>query len=74
MSRKILTTLLVCLFSTFVGGLGSLHAAEPNEPEIYVEKLVHDFGRVFQQETFSHTFVIRNKGKADLVIKEVKPG
>jgi len=47
---------------------------EGNQPEIFISKLRHDFGTVFEIETFKHEFMIRNKGKADLVINRVKPG
>jgi hypothetical protein len=49
-------------------------AAEENQPAIIIDEIVHDFGTVFQQESYKHTFVVKNEGKADLIIKEVKPG
>jgi hypothetical protein len=56
--------------------LGSLVAALADEPqpEIFIPKMRHDFGDVYEQESFEYTFVVRNKGKADLVIESVKPG
>lgn len=44
------------------------------QPEIYFAQTKYDFGKVFQQEKYEHDFVVRNKGKADLVIHSVKPG
>lgn len=56
--------------------LASLMAAfaQDEQPEMYVPELKHDFGEVFEQEKFEHTFVIENHGKADLIIDNVKPG
>lgn len=56
--------------------LGSLAAAlaEEPQPEIVIPKMRHDFGGVFERETYEYTFAVQNKGKADLVIDSVKPG
>jgi hypothetical protein len=37
-------------------------------------ELTFDFGEVFEQTEYAHTFVVRNTGKADLIIEDVKPG
>ncbi len=44
------------------------------QPKIVIPKVVHDFGEVFEQEAYVYEFVVRNRGKADLVIENVKPG
>ena len=44
------------------------------QPEIFLPQLRHDFGKVFEQEKYEHDFVVKNRGKADLVIEKVKPG
>ena len=64
------------LFVAAVVLLGSLAAAlaEGPQPEIVIPTMRHDFGRVFEQETYEYTFIVQNKGKADLVINSVKPG
>ena len=56
--------------------LGSLAAslAEELQPEIVIPKMRHDFGEVFERETYEYSFVVQNKGKADLVLESVKPG
>jgi hypothetical protein len=33
----------------------------------------HDFGSVDQGKTLSHDFLVKNSGKGDLVIREIKP-
>ena len=48
--------------------------AEDPAPSIFIPKLRHDFGKVFEQEAYKYSFVVRNRGKADLVIDNVKPG
>lgn len=56
--------------------LASLAAtvAQEQQPEIVIPKIVYDFGQVFEQETYEYSFVVQNRGKADLVIDNVKPG
>ena len=56
--------------------LGSLAAglADELQPEIVIPKMRHDFGEVFERETYEYSFVVQNKGKADLVLESVKPG
>lgn len=41
-------------------------------PLIHVEKLAHDFGEVWSGPDVEHTFVIHNRGQADLEIRGVK--
>lgn len=43
-------------------------------PVIVIPKLRHDFGDVFEQTKYAYDFVVRNRGKADLIINSVKPG
>ena len=49
-------------------------AASGPRPVIEIPKMRHDFGDVYEADKFEYTFVVRNKGKADLVIQDVKPG
>jgi hypothetical protein len=49
-------------------------AAEENKPALVIEEIVHDFGMVFEAQNYKHTFIVTNEGKADLIIKSVKPG
>ncbi len=43
-------------------------------PVLEIPKMRHDFGEVYEQPSFEAVFVVKNRGKADLVISEVKPG
>ena len=56
-----------------LGSLAATLAQEP-QPGIVIPKMRHDFGPVFERETYEYSFVVQNKGKADLVIDSVKPG
>jgi hypothetical protein len=44
------------------------------KPVIEIPKMKHDFGEVFEREKYEYTFIVRNRGNADLVIEDVKPG
>lgn len=53
-----------------VGGAqddGPKPVAEITEPNF-------DFGEVFEQAEYAHVFIVRNRGKAELLIEDVKPG
>ena len=54
--------------------VASIAIADEAGPEIFIPKLRHDFGKVFERESYAHDFVVRNRGKADLLIDNVKPG
>jgi hypothetical protein len=49
-------------------------AAKGARPILEMPRLTHDFGETFEQKEYAATFVVRNKGNADLIIEEVKPG
>ena len=51
----------------------SLADGEP-QPKIHIPHVRYDFGKVFEQETYEHDFKVMNRGTADLVIADVKPG
>jgi hypothetical protein len=64
---------MLLVATVLLGSLAAALADEP-QPEIYIPKMRHDFGDVYEQQTFEYSFVVRNKGKADLIIESVKPG
>jgi hypothetical protein len=47
--------------------------AQP-KPKIVVDSAFHNYGEVLRGEKVSHAFVIKNEGKAPLIIKNAKPG
>lgn len=42
-------------------------------PETAVDRPTYDFGSISQGKKVEHTFIIRNKGDAPLIIKKVRP-
>jgi hypothetical protein len=65
--------MILVVAAVLTGGLAVARAADP-QPEIFIPKMRHDFGKLFEQKSYEYTFVIHNKGKADLVLESVKPG
>ncbi|KPJ55526.1 MAG: hypothetical protein AMJ42_06695, partial [Deltaproteobacteria bacterium DG_8] len=49
-------------------------ASDENLPEIFLETTEHDAGIVYQGAVVTHPFIVKNKGKGDLLIKKVRPG
>ena len=45
-----------------------------NQPVLFMEKLVYDLGQIFEQPNYIYKFKVANRGKADLLIEDVKPG
>lgn len=43
------------------------------KPDISINNMTHDFGKIPQGEPASHSFTIQNTGDAPLVIKDVEP-
>ena len=70
-----MVTLSAALFAVLSMLIGPVAQAQDDlKPKIYVPQIRHDFGKVFEQKTFEHDFVVKNTGKADLIIEKVKPG
>jgi hypothetical protein len=44
------------------------------KPVLDVPRMTYDFGETFELKEYVYTFTVRNRGNADLVIEEVKPG
>ncbi len=45
-----------------------------NQPAIVIEQRMFDAGDVWEGETVTHSFIVKNTGKAELNISNVKPG
>ena len=45
-----------------------------NQPRISFDSITHDAGEVWEGDTVTHTFKVKNTGTAELKIKNVKPG
>jgi hypothetical protein len=74
MSRNAKGVVFALVATAMLLGILAAALAEEQQPEIVIPKMRHDFGSVYEQETYEYHFVVRNKGKADLVIDDVKPG
>ena len=44
------------------------------KPVIEITNTTYDFGEIYKQDKYLHAFTVHNRGNADLVIEEVKPG
>lgn len=75
MNRIVKTTVTTLLAVALLTSAFAVFAEEEElQPRLYIPQMRHDFGEVFETEIFSHDFVVRNRGKADLLIEKVKPG
>src|SRR5581483_8560792 len=52
---------------------GNAAAASKPAPKLVVDAATCDFGKVKEGEEVSHTFIVKNEGKAELVITNVSP-
>ena len=57
----------------FVLGAAAGARADEPKPVMFLPQLRYDFGKLFEQEKYVHDFVVKNRGNADLIIKDVKP-
>jgi hypothetical protein len=59
------------------GSVAAQNAAKKGsnpKPSIEIPKMKQDFGEVFEREKYEYSFKVFNRGNADLVIEDVKPG
>ncbi|MEE9270346.1 MAG: DUF1573 domain-containing protein [Candidatus Krumholzibacteria bacterium] len=64
---------LAAMLAVMVASAG-VAFAEGEEPVVLIEETRHDFGEIFEQKVYKHSFVIKNVGTADLKIEKVQPG
>jgi hypothetical protein len=78
MGKGIMLALLLGLVLTAIGGAqektGDPSQASGGEPTALIENMRHDFGQIYEQKSFKHTFKVKNTGSGDLNIEQVKPG
>jgi hypothetical protein len=71
--RKIILPLsLVLAVATTAMAQGT--PAPAGEPKLVLKSFTHDFGEVKSGTPLQYSFIIKNEGKADLLIKSVAPG
>ena len=61
------------MLATIFFVVSSVMGAEP-QPRILITSPNHDLGSVFEAEKYSHIFLVKNTGEAELKIERVKPG
>ncbi|HYA02809.1 MAG TPA: hypothetical protein VEI04_06820 [Syntrophobacteria bacterium] len=54
--------------------MGSQAFSQGGEPTLAIPSPTYDAGVVWEGETLSHSFEVRNEGKGELRILEVRPG
>ncbi len=85
MHRRMVAISSALIFALAVAGAVAQESSKPAEPAkkpvatgprpiIESPKVRQDFGEVYERPKFEYSFVVKNRGKADLVISEVKPG
>lgn len=75
--RKIAATsglLIFALIALIALGRQATSDQSPAVPRAIAPLTSYDFGDVYKGEVISHTFIIRNEGRADLLIKEFTAG
>ena len=82
MKTRCLTMILVGLLA--VPAVGSAQDAakktdsgatkSAGRPIMDIPRMTYDFGETFELPEYAFTFIVRNRGDADLIIEEVKPG
>ncbi len=43
-----------------------------NQPDIFFEEPIYNFGKVYKNEDVEHFFIFRNRGTEDLIIEDIK--
>ncbi len=74
MKKSFLVIVLVAAAIVYAGAGGAQDRADGPKPKAEIRESRFDFGEIFERAEYAHEFVIKNVGKADLVIEEVKPG
>lgn len=67
------TMLFLIMLADVPAGLCAVVESQPVSAVFFPEK-VFDFGLVLEGKEITHDFVVRNLGKSELLIQNVKPG
>lgn len=65
---------LVLIMGTGTAAGAPQTATSGKKPAIEIPRMRQDFGQVFERAKYEYAFVVRNRGNADLVIEDVRPG
>jgi hypothetical protein len=72
--RRWVSGVLGVLVGLSIVAIGSRVLGQGAEPVLTIPAPSHDMGTVWEGETMSHAFEVKNEGTAELKILEVKPG
>lgn len=70
----ILTCPVPVTWSAPLPGATPATASSQDAPVLEILDTVYDFGEINEDKEVAHEFVVRNRGKAELKINEVRPG
>ncbi len=65
--------LVVVFFALPVFG-GTVPKPKKKGPKIFIPQPTFEAGKVVEGDSVTHTFLVKNQGNQDLIIKSVKPG
>jgi hypothetical protein len=74
MRKSVVIWWMFVLMLAVAGGIRAQDVNDERRPIAEFSELEFDFGEVFESAEYRHIFTIRNKGKSDLIIEDVKPG
>lgn len=69
---RVLGAIMACLLSLGLLGISSCSDTK-GEPQLSLAETTHDFGKISEEQSVSHTFVVENTGTGTLEILEVDP-
>lgn len=55
-------------------GLGVAVTDVASQPKLVIEETRYDFGKLYEEDFYKHTYRVKNTGTTDLIIDKVKPG
>jgi hypothetical protein len=70
--RNVLLALTMVLAFAIMA-MAQENPAQTGAPKLVIASFTHDFGEVKAGTPLEYTFVIKNQGKADLLVKSVAP-
>jgi len=73
MRNMVLTCLVGVVILVSLSGFAA-DTGQEGKPSLSLSSAEHDFGQVREGNILSHDFKVRNTGKAELQIMEVRPG
>jgi hypothetical protein len=73
-SHLMLSSLLLALLFTAVAWAQEDSTGAGPQPSCLMPELRKELGEIFEQDKYTHDFIVKNVGEADLEIVSVRPG